>query len=384
MTLTQAYKKRLLLATGGIVNPNEETTDVAGNPIAKGIGSFAPIAAGLIDNFSNADPISGRKSMGSTIAKSALNGAAMGAQAGPIGAAVGAGVGILTGVLSGSKEKKLAREAIATESLEKQRMDQQQGAARIAADPTLVAGYKNAGYFAGGGELPVKPPTPIQAANQLAKSFAARRGFQNAEYTHVGNTLPAVTLNGKPVAYGSPLPTPPQPKYRAIPSDVHDFQYDARSNKAWWENDQGDLVEMSPNDMNRPQFKRKDIQSLAKFAHGGTVTAPLARLFMSGGSAKPLSSTAADLKGDSHKEGGIDIPELGAEVEGGETSSGNFIYSKKLGFADLHRPVAKAIGKIEDKPLTKERITTLRRLKGREQELANQQEAFKQSLNLQQ
>lgn len=105
---------------------------------------------------------------------------------------------------------------------------------------------------------------------------------------------------------------------------------------------------------------------------------PLAQLISSGGNAKTLSSDNTLIKGKSHAEGGIQIPELDTEVEGGETTKGNFVFSKNLGFAQQHLPIAKAIGIIEKKPQTPERVNSLRRLRDREQSLAQQQEQLKQ------
>lgn len=114
----------------------------------------------------------------------------------------------------------------------------------------------------------------------------------------------------------------------------------------------------------------------------GTNKAPLSALDMKGGTAKSLSTDNTELVGNSHAEGGIDIPEMGAEVEGNETTHDNYVFSDKLGFAALHKPIARAKGKIEEKPATKERINSLRLLMGREQALKQQQEMVKAQLNL--
>lgn len=111
------------------------------------------------------------------------------------------------------------------------------------------------------------------------------------------------------------------------------------------------------------------------------ISAPLASAFMSGGKAKSLSSDNALMVGKTHAEGGIDIPGV-AEVEDGETTKDNYVFSKKLGFADLHKPIAIAKGKIEKKPLTGERVNSLKRLMDKEKQLAAQQDIAKQQLNL--
>lgn len=124
--------------------------------------------------------------------------------------------------------------------------------------------------------------------------------------------------------------------------------------------------------------------SMTKFGMGGTteMSSPLAAMYMSGGKAKSLSSDNAELVGRSHKQGGIHIPEMNAEVEGGETTIGDYVFSKKLGFADIHKPIAKAKGKIEAKPATAERVNSLRRLKDEEQSMMLAQEYFKSKLKV--
>jgi Glycine zipper len=109
---------------------------------------------------------------------------------------------------------------------------------------------------------------------------------------------------------------------------------------------------------------------------------PLTRHFMSGGVATPLSSDNTQFNGDSHEEGGIKIPALGAETEGGETTKDNYVFSKDLGFAALHKPIALAKGKIEKKPQTPDRVNALQRLNAREAKLAMAQEMMKAQMGI--
>lgn len=115
-----------------------------------------------------------------------------------------------------------------------------------------------------------------------------------------------------------------------------------------------------------------------KFATGGKMKAPLSQMYMSGGYAKSLSSDNTEMVGNSHANGGISIPGAGAELEGNETTAGQFVFSDKLGFADIHKKIAKAKGKIEKKPPTFERVNSMNRLNAREQQLALTQEYLKQ------
>jgi hypothetical protein len=101
-----------------------------------------------------------------------------------------------------------------------------------------------------------------------------------------------------------------------------------------------------------------------------------------GGTATPLNSQAAEFNGPPHEQGGIQIPGMGAEVEGNETTNGSYVFSDRLGFAALHKPIAKAIGKIEHKPLSPERVNSLKLLKEKENQLKLSQEYTKHMLGL--
>lgn len=93
------------------------------------------------------------------------------------------------------------------------------------------------------------------------------------------------------------------------------------------------------------------------------------------------SEGRAVVEGPSHAEGGVKIPEAGVELEGGETLDGNFVFSKKLGFADKHKKIMKAISKTEkdDTPLS---AYTRRQLDKKEDMLKIQQEELKQDLGI--
>jgi hypothetical protein len=134
--------------------------------------------------------------------------------------------------------------------------------------------------------------------------------------------------------------------------------------------------------MNRDYFN--DTRGNQMYATGGQFTSP----FMGGqptpgGSLSQLSKNSMEVHGQTHEEGGVQIPSQGAEVEKGETIAGDFVFSEELGFAKLHKPIAKAKGKIEQKPATAERITSLKLLHEKEEGLKLSQEFFKRQLNIQ-
>lgn len=124
-----------------------------------------------------------------------------------------------------------------------------------------------------------------------------------------------------------------------------------------------------------------DSTSLYNAKFGGEVKSPL-RSLATGGSLNKLNSDSFEVEGQSHEEGGVTVPSMNAELEGGETGVDNFIFSEELGFADLHKPIAKAIGKIEVKPDSKIKRDTISLLKQKESVLAQQQEALKEVLGL--
>lgn len=95
----------------------------------------------------------------------------------------------------------------------------------------------------------------------------------------------------------------------------------------------------------------------------------------------PLSSNSVEANGPSHERGGIDLPSYNSEVEGKETIADDYVFSHRLGFAQIHKPIAKAKGKIEGKAPTQERLNALNRLQGAEQRLKQRQELVKQILH---
>lgn len=137
------------------------------------------------------------------------------------------------------------------------------------------------------------------------------------------------------------------------------------------------------NPNNSSQFISTDNLGLVKKAAGGYIDATnVATEDVTGGKSKALSSTAAEFQGPSHEQGGIQLPNLGAEVEGKETTDGSYVFSDRLGFAKLHKPIAKSIGRIETKAISPERITSLKLLREKENQLKLSQEYTKHMLGL--
>jgi hypothetical protein len=101
-----------------------------------------------------------------------------------------------------------------------------------------------------------------------------------------------------------------------------------------------------------------------------------------GGQIQPMSSQDAKFNGPSHANGGIKIPSHGVEVEGGETANKGFVFSKKLGYAQKHEKIAKALGKAEQRPPSAINQATTNALQRKTELLKQQQEAHKASLGM--
>lgn len=423
MNLYSTYKKRKYAYGSFLPTPDQEeqqqeqSKDYSG--LAAGAGMVAGVGNALFDN-GKGDPITGRKSIGNYAGKGALSGAAAGASLGPVGMAAGAIIGGGLGLLQGNKARKEARSALHEDMRNRTTVEGDMSAARLSADPSLYEGYKNSGYFAMGGPLtedPTKPqvyttPVAVEKANLFAKDFSARRNYVNPGDARVADKV------GDPVVQFRDLSTnkPYDGRYSKIPSsmikplpdDIKELQWSSEWNQPYYKD--GDTMNyVDTKWWNHPRFTtsraqqqqvfdarttgqpmaQKAMGGAMKFASdgyrkemGGNMTAPLASMFMQGGKAKSLSSDTAQFVGPSHANGGIMIPGMGSEVEGGETTKDSFVFSKKLGFADAHKPIAVAKGKIEKKPLTAERFNAMKRLNAREKELAEKQEQLKQQLQI--
>ena len=103
------------------------------------------------------------------------------------------------------------------------------------------------------------------------------------------------------------------------------------------------------------------------------------RMLEDGGIIPTDNEGRAVIEGPSHEEGGIKIPELGVELEGGETLDGDFVFSEELGFADRHKKIMKAMEgtKKDDTPLSK---NTYKKLVEQEEKLKSHQELLKRQL----
>lgn len=141
----------------------------------------------------------------------------------------------------------------------------------------------------------------------------------------------------------------------------------------------GGQMETAGGTVVRPEDRRKP---------GSAYSRPLADNYLSrmtradGGSLTPMSNDSVSINGPSHEGGGVQLPDAGAEVEGGETMKGNFVFSDRLGFADEHKRISKAIGRVQAKGvMTPEKVNAIRRMQDQENTLALSQEYMKHILS---
>lgn len=396
MRLYESYRKnKQFLLRGGQLDPAVEAEldpagiagveKIARPDISPGVGVAATIGAGIIDATSKPDPTTGRQSTGATVAKGALSGAAAGATLGPAGALVGGAVGLIGGLFGARKQKRDAMEALNSEVDAKNALVENRSAAMLATNPSLAEGYRRASYFSLGGDMDpgrkvARTQAEVDAANAMAKRLSLKNRLVPGEDAYavkkIGDTLPKFV--GQGITMKKVLPT-------TIPAHIQasDIQ---NSGDAFWYTDPrtGYQVDVDPSVVNTPRLRtstaaavttRVPINTTASLANGGYMDAPLARMKASGGKIKSLSSDNTELVGRSHEQGGIHIP--GAELEDNETTKDNFVFSDKLGFADIHKKLAKAKGIIEKKPVTHERVTAMRLLSDKENKLAEAQELLK-------
>src|SRR3990172_8520029 len=117
------------------------------------------------------------------------------------------------------------------------------------------------------------------------------------------------------------------------------------------------------------------------YASGGFLKNKYNLTKATGGNLKPMSVNSAEVQGPSHEQGGVDLPQYQSELEGKESVQDDYVFSDRLGFAQIHKKLARAIGKIEQKPATPERINSLRRMNGQIEQLKEQQEQIRQQYN---
>lgn len=341
MALSKTYLKKKYMAGGGSFNS-----------MGSVIGSTE---AGLVDALDTGDGL-GYQSGATTVAKSTLNMAGAGASiGGPLGAGIGAGVGLITGVLGARSQKAERRKMLDARALQTGRIEKQQQAARIAQDPSLVTGSLTGQYFANGGFIDGDPIKKTKKDNTVVPvGYGLYSGIVNDEGTNNRPTVDQYITNT--VGYLKNNMPGISNVYRP------EFSHHDSNLKTKFK-----ALSLDPN-----KLELKDPASITYAANGGRLSSGY---MAAGGSLVAQSSDGMEVQGASHAQGGVQLP--GAEVEGGETIKDDYVFSKQLGFAQLHKPLMKAKGKIETKPATAERLNALKLIDGKEQTLMLAQEYFK-------
>lgn len=427
-------------------------------------GAGAAIGTSLIDATNSPNEF-GHQSVGSTVGKGALSGAALGTSILPgWGTAVGAVVGAGVGLINGEKNKH-------SDMTMRSQMQQRQDAAQqsysrsvLANDPGKEVGYQGVDMFPDGGVMGDPKKNILTQSTVGQNSFVDPQGslsrrptnlLDNVNYslTHNGGRDKNASVQmdptesqlmtdayiwskrpdmqgkspqaiiesyfGRPVHTGNPVDSLRASLNNINHGAVSDFNMTPNISVTDPKNigmaglAKGGWIKGAVNPAHKGYctpmtkstctghrrafaltmkkhhgFHHKGAGGLMKYAYGGTIDDqtseknPLTEMATEGGNAKKLSRDNTLIVGPSHEQGGVTIPELGSELEGGETTKDNFVYSKRLGFAQQHKPIAIAKGKIELKPQTKERINSLKRLNDRESELAVQQETLKKLLGI--
>lgn len=426
-------------------------------------GTGAAVGTALIDATNQPNEF-GHQSVGSTVGKGALSGAALGTSILPgwgtaVGAVVGAGVGLINGEKNKHSDQNMRQQLQQRQA----QVEQSYSRAVLANDPGKETGYQGVDMFDAGGLIGDPKKNVLTQSAIGENSFAdpqsslSRRPtnlLDNVNYslTHNGGRdknnsvqmdptesqlmtdayiwskrpdmqgkAPKEIIGsyfGRPVHTGNPVDALRSSLNNINHGAVSDFNMtpnvsvtDPRNINAVALHGKGGWIKGAVNPAHKgyctPMTKstctghRRAFAltmkkhhgfhcagGLMKYAYGGTIDDqtseknPLTEMATEGGNAKKLSRDNTLIVGPSHEQGGVTIPELGSELEGGETTKDNFVYSKRLGFAQQHKPIAIAKGKIELKPQTKERINSLKRLNDRESELAVQQETLKKILGI--
>lgn len=358
------------LALGGSTRPVDETK----MGLSSAIGLGASLGSGLIDSFGKGNTrVGGALSGGLGLGMQGLK------AGGLVGGAVGFGVGAITGLIRSNRQKELQEREDRLVKDQQKQYSLDAGQAAIAGDQSLIYGRRKAEYFANGGTL-VDPTKP--------KSIKTARGNEVSD-ADLAKTKAATGIGwDSKEAYGEWVDKFAEPVREPSKSTVT-YPYGRR----------GEVMTQDEWDYSRTKRKYPDVyadkrQGTDNFAPGESFAneikndikeyrskqSLLRPKMADGGTLKQLNESTVEVSGNTHAQGGVQIP--GAEVEHGETISKGFVFSDRLGFSKLHKPIAKALGALENKINNPVNAKTKELLEKKEQALALQQEYHKQQSGL--
>lgn len=424
-TVTKPAKKSLLshykkMATGG---DNSLLTDANGNVLPDtGSADWATFgqkrpfnlssgavsaAAGVLDtgvNLLSPKDKYGVQSNAGAIAGGALKDAALGfSVAGPIGAGVGAIFGGVEGLLGNKKAQKAKNIAIKNQFVEEQGVRNARSGAAIASDPSLKYGNLQASYYAMGGTMKgtvpqvprlKKPMAPVQPKQRVMPPIADVPGRQLSRMAKGGSMHPEYNISKQTKPYRTYMPhVPTQNLSKMEDGGIHikpENKGKFNATKAATGKSTEELTHSSNPVTKKRAIFAQNASHWNKGANGGQVfktTDPSYKfpqfvMGADGGKLESMSMGNAKVEGASHANGGVKFPGAGVELEGDETLNGDFVFSKKLGFAQTHEKIAKAQGRVEKKPDTVVNRNTLKALGRQTNMLKQQQEATKQAMGI--
>lgn len=412
MALRDSYYKsrsrKRRLAKGGPITEEEEARRAT-------IGMGAGMVGGLVDAINSPNQY-GRQSTGGMTASGALKGIAAGSALGPIGSIAGGVLGAATGLISGGRARRAEQEMIARRKLQDRLNEQSVMDARIAADPELTTGSLSAQYFALGGKIgggdkpvPVRSTKGRLTKDQISEfaNFSGAPGSA-ANVNAYNRRLSDYGLKGAErllAPYSRDISIPENmarvqqhwigsktasalARARELNIPANEEAFKANKEVIFGKDRYADTVlrdqdfaKMYPNYMDVVARIYKDRYNQYEPTTTGTVQrANGGPIPVAGGRLRPLSSDGVLVEGNTHREGGVQVP--GAEVEDQETIKNRFVYSAQLGFAKKSKPLMRAQGIIEQKPATPERINALKRIEDKENQLAIAQEYIKKKFGL--
>lgn len=390
------------------------------------VGTAARMASGIINSVYTQNDF-GARPIGADIGTGALSGAAMGTSVLPgwgtaIGAVVGAGYGAISGSIRNNKAHRLESQFHQTQDAQQRSLSN----AAIAQNPSLTQGNIGASYYADGGEI--GPGKGLWSTNKQAYVDSTLNANKNLDWVQrlYEKNAPSMQIPGQPGrsthfmaddgnGYVFPTAVRENGSMKYLGDSAEDYAHRTHTGiqfpskqGMWFANNgykTGTGVNNSINSLgvpyNDPNYKTHAMggrisapddsaEKMAVKEPGGAraKSRPLAENYLTrstkteGGSLTPLSNDSVAINGPSHEAGGVQLPDNGAEVEGGETMKGNFVFSDRLGFADEHKRLASAIGKIQKKGvMTPDRVNSVRRMQERENQLALSQEYLKHILS---
>lgn len=413
MMLAKRYKK---YQYGSNMNDADEALQTGvnsaiqagANAIVPGAGAVMQAGAGLVDAVAPPDKY-GEQNKAASLIKGSFSGGT---------------IGMIMAASSWKKQHERAMRLKDQESLNNNRIAERQTAARVSSDPTAVSGNTGTlmnGYYAAGGQLRndpiyhpngdligsmnngkfIKSPSTLGLKPETTKWLSDDTGVDaylgkkyGQSYQGRGTYTPAEVAPSK-IDYSQFTPdktiTSRVPVYNNDKQIVYQDTYGNNRQDVTYQDKKTGRLNATPwhvtndrqvnyNATGSLNLTKPPTASVIKLATGGSMN--VANQQIQGGTATPLNNSAAQFNGPSHEEGGIQIPGKSAEVEGKETTNGDYVFSEQLGFAKLHKPIAKAIGIIEKKTLSPERVTSIQYLKGRENNLKLSQEYVKQMYGL--